>query len=71
MLCIMFKITTIYGCTSVKVRLILQGVRGDLDGRAVPTHVPKGLLAGFFDLAGSLYNGLHKLQVAATQLNLG
>lgn len=62
---------TINGCTSVKVRLILRGVRGDLDGRAVPTHVPKCLLACFFDLAGSLYYCLHELQVAAAQLSLG
>lgn len=56
--------------TSVEVGPILGGVHGDLDGRAVPAHVPKGLLTGFFDLAGCLYYGLHQLQVAATQLSL-
>lgn len=56
--------------TSVEVGPILGGVHGDLDGRAVPAHIPKGLLAGFFDLAGRLYDGVHQLQVAAAQLSL-
>lgn len=59
------------GHTSVQVWTILSGIHGDVNGGAVPAHVSKGLLAGFFDLAGSLNDGLHQLQVAATQLSLG
>lgn len=58
-------------CTSVKIRPVLCGVCGDFNRRAVPTHVTKGLLAGFFYLTGSMYYGLHELQVATAQLSLG
>lgn len=62
---------TVYDHTSVQVRPILWGLNGDVDRGAVPAHVSKGLLACFLDLAGSLDDGLHELQVAATQLSLG
>lgn len=65
------KQKTVYDHTSVEVWPILRGINGDVQGGAVPAHVRKGLLAGFLDLAGSLDNGLHELQVAATQLSLG
>lgn len=57
--------------TSVEVWSILWGVDGDVDGGAVPAHVCEGLLAGLLDLPGSLDDGLHELQIAATQLSLG
>lgn len=57
--------------TSVKVRSVLLGIDGYVNGRAVPAHVSEGLLACFLDLASSLDNGLHELQVAAAQLSLG
>lgn len=59
------------GHTSVQVWTILSSIYGDVNGGAVPAHISEGLLAGFFDFAGSLNDGLHQLQVAATQLSLG
>lgn len=57
--------------TSLQVRPVLCGVAGDVDGRAVPSHVGEGLLARFLDLAGGLDDGLHELQVVAAKLCLG
>lgn len=57
--------------TSFQVRAILSSIHRDVNGGAVPAHVSKGLLACFFDLAGSLNDSLHQFQVAAAQLSLG
>lgn len=62
---------TLYDHTSVEVWTILRGIKGDVNGGAVPAHVSEGLLTCFLDFAGSLDNGLHELQVAAAQLSLG
>lgn len=57
--------------TSLEVWTILSRIHWDVNGGAIPAHVSKGLLACFFDLAGSLNDSLHELQVAAAQLSLG
>ena len=62
---------TIREPTSVEVWPILGCIHRDVDGGAVPAHVSEGLLADLLDLAGSLDDGLHELQVAAAQLSLG
>lgn len=68
---ILYSFQTVYDCTSVQVWPILWGIDGDVDRGAVPAHVNECLLACFLDLAGSLDDGLHELQVATTQLSLG
>lgn len=45
--------------TSVQIWTIPSSIHGDINGGAVPAHISEGLLAGFFDLAGSLNDGLH------------
>lgn len=57
--------------TSVEVWSVLGGIDGYVNGGAVPAHVGESLLTRFLDFSSSLDDGLHELQVAATQLSLG
>lgn len=58
-------------CTSVQVWTVLWGVTRDVYGGAVPAHVGECLLAGLLNLPRRLDDGVHQLQVAATELGLG
>lgn len=62
---------TVKGHTSFEVWPILLDIVWDVNGGAVPAHVRKRLLARLLDLPCGGDDGLHELQVAATQLGLG
>ena len=62
---------TVNDHTSFEVWPILLGIDWDVNGGAVPAHVRKRLLTRLLDLPCGSDDGLHELQVAATQLGLG